>query len=329
MLLDFSNIQNILILRIGKLGDLVTTSFVFEVIKNNNPNVKITLITKKSNCNLLKFNSKIDEIIYLDSGIKKVLQLLKNSFRRFDIIMDFNDNPSSTTKMIFRMFKAKYKCGYNFPSYSNYINVPVEQLNKLNSHIIERMSFFLKAIGLEVDESLVKPILYLNELEEKKSKSYFKNKKTIAVNLSAGAKIRYWKNSKWIELIKRINKKFNNFEIILLSTNKDRAIGKNIIKNIDPVRIILPEIKSVQMFAGFIKYSDVLITPDTSAVHIASAFNTPVIALFPYSEWNFASWQPFKTPHRSIHSDSESINTIEVDKVFNEFSSLIYETNIV
>lgn len=65
-----------------------------------------------------------------------------------------------------------------------------------------------------------------------------------------------------------------------------------------------------------------LISPDTSAVHIAASFKVPVIALYPKSDWNFTSWRPYKTPNRALQSSSESINAISIVEVFNNFVEL-------
>jgi ADP-heptose:LPS heptosyltransferase len=65
-----------------------------------------------------------------------------------------------------------------------------------------------------------------------------------------------------------------------------------------------------------------LISPDTSAVHTAAAFKIPVLALYPKSDWNFASWRPYKTLNRAVHSASENVNSISIDEVFNNFVEL-------
>ena len=40
-------------------------------------------------------------------------------------------------------------------------------------------------------------------------------------------------------------------------------------------------IKSILDSASLIKYADYVITPDTSIIHIASAYNKPIIAVYP------------------------------------------------
>lgn len=71
-----------------------------------------------------------------------------------------------------------------------------------------------------------------------------------------------------------------------------------------------------------------LISPDTSAVHAASAFGVPVLAMYPDSEWNYASWGPYKTLHRALRSSAESLNAISIDELFNNFVELNNEIKV-
>lgn len=320
-----SELKSVLIVRIGKIGDIIATSFVFEIIKKNNPEAKVCLITKSSNKNVLKHNPSIDEIFYVDSGIKLYFQLLKLKKKYFDLIIDFNDNPSKTTRIIFSLFRAGTKCGYDFPLYSEYLDIKVPQPDKKNSHIIERMAHFLESIGFKCDRSLIKPFIYTGQEEEKEIAlciKKFEGKKIIALNISAGAEIRFWDVKNWISFVSRISELNKDYVFLLLSMKENENEALEIMNAVDNERIIKPGLPSFQHFAAAIKASFMLISPDTSAVHVASAAKIPVLALYPKSDWNFASWRPYGTNYRAIHSNTENINSILVDQVFFNFVEL-------
>ncbi|MDP2364365.1 MAG: glycosyltransferase family 9 protein, partial [Ignavibacteria bacterium] len=80
--------------------------------------------------------------------------------------------------------------------------------------------------------------------------------------------------------------------------------------------------KSFHHFASYIYSSDFLISPDTAAVHIASAFNKPMVAIYPDYEWNFVSWKPLSDNYIAIKSKNNLINTVSVDEVYNSFMDL-------
>ena len=330
--IDFRSIKKILIVRLGKIGDLVVTSFVFEVLKEKYPLVEIHLLTLDTNRNVLKYNPILTKVIYSKKNLSLYLKLAELRKEYYDMVLDFNDNPSTTSAMIFKFVGARIKAGYDFPKYERYTNFKVAPLKKESSHIIERMNNFLLQLGIEPDEKFVKPFFYVGSDElhevEKELPQSAKAKYVIAVNLSAGAKIRCWDVEKWNQLLRLINQEYKNFIFLLLSTEDDRNLRKQLTDLLGNNLCIQGKHSSIQHYAAYIKSTDILITPDTSSVHIASAFGIPTLALYPNPEWNYVSWQPYNITHRSIKSSTENINDIPVQEVFIKFKSLINEIGL-
>jgi heptosyltransferase-1 len=330
--INFQEVKKVLIVRLGKVGDIVATSFVFKVLKENYPQMEINLITLKSNREVLRCNPDIDKVFYSGNPFTLLWNILRLNIQHPDMLMDFNDNPSSTTALIYRFVSAKIKVGYDFKKYSRLINIQIEQLSQENSHIIDRMQNFLKQLGIPINYNLVKPYFYLDSriFSQIQSELLYikKENKIIAVNISAGNEIRYWKTDSWIELINKIFNTYKRVKILLLSTEEDKNLRDKILFGFNNDRIILGRNKSIQYFASYIKLADLIITPDTSAVHLASAFGIPVLALYPNYLWNFVSWQPYKVPYKSIRSTSETIKDISVDVAFNALNNLISMYNI-
>ena len=325
---DFSKMRKILIIRLGKIGDIVVTSFVFELLKSNYPQIDIYLLTLKSNNVVLEFNPRLKKIFYSKNSLTLFWNLIKLSYYNFDLLLDFNDNESTTSSFIFRFLKAEFKAAYNFNKYKNIINIKINPLAKNESHIIERTKDFLLQLGIPIDNNKVRPFFYLNPsvyAEIKKEKK--EDEIIVTINLSAGAQIRYWEEKKWVELINLILKEYRSFKLLLLSTPNDEPLREAIHSNFLQARLPVIKYLTIQHFASYIKISDIVITPDTSAVHIASAFGIPTLAMYPNYDSNFISWQPFKTPYRSIKSSTESVKQISVNEVFEAFQSLVKEIN--
>lgn len=330
--IDFQLIRKILIVRLGKIGDLVVTSFVFEVFKKKYPEIEIHLLTLPSNKNVLKYNPNLDRIFYSKKNLSLYLKLFSMRRENYDMILDFNDNPSATSALIFRFVKARIKAGYDFVKYKRVINYKIAPLQKENTHIIERMKNFLIQLKIDTDENLLKPFFHLGSAELAEVKSELKTvegKYLIAFNISAGAEIRCWRDDKWISLIRMIQKDFENFSFIILSTDEDLIHKEKIAAELNLDIYNLGRLASVQHFAAYIQCSNLLITPDTAAVHIASAFGIPTIALYPNPDWNFVSWLPYRVANRTVKSVTENINDISVEEVFSKFQSLIKEIGLV
>lgn len=329
---DFSQIKKILIVRLGKIGDIIVTSFVFEVLKRQFPHLEIYLFTLDSNRDLLKYNPHLSRVFYTKKNITQYFKAINLRSENFDMILDFNDNPSNTSTFIFKFVTASIKAGYNFPKYDRCINIKINPLAKETYHIIERMNNFLIQLGIAADEKFVKPFFYvgnkeLNEVEAELTPLKV-DKQIVAINFSAGAKIRYWDVEKWKTLLHSINESHKNFIFLLLSSEEDQHSKREIAFSLGGKNCVEGKFSTIQHFAAYIKSAQVLITPDTSAVHVASSFSVPTLALYPNPDWNYISWQPYHVPHRSIKSSSENVSDISVEEVFTKFESLIKEIGL-
>lgn len=56
--------KEILIIRLGKIGDIIIASVVFDILKKRFPDLKISLLTLKRNKEVLKYNPNIDKKIF-------------------------------------------------------------------------------------------------------------------------------------------------------------------------------------------------------------------------------------------------------------------------
>ena len=72
-----------------------------------------------------------------------------------------------------------------------------------------------------------------------------------------------------------------------------------------------------------------MITPDTSLVHIARAFNVPVVGLYCQYMKNFLLWKPYNQQYGSVVSNNnDDVFDITVDQVFNEFENTLVKNGV-
>lgn len=323
--------KKILIVRLGKIGDIIVSSFVFEVIKKNEPETEIRLLTLTRNREALMYNPFIDKIYFTNKNFWLWFKLIFLSRIKFDLLIDLNDDPSSTSRFARKIIRAKTTSGFRFDE-NDKLDISIPRPPKEKTHIIERIKLLLEKLNFSFNEKEVRPKLYLGKKENQEVleelKPIKKTHKILAVNISAGAEIRYWTSEKWIELLNKINMIKDNLYFLILSDKDDVSISEKIVDQISNKNVMRNTLQSFQHFASYINNSDMLISADTSAVHIASALNKPVIALFPDYEWNFVSWQPLSDKFVSIRSQKHSIDAISVDEVFTSFLQLYKEVNL-
>lgn len=65
-----------------------------------------------------------------------------------------------------------------------------------------------------------------------------------------------------------------------------------------------------------------LITPDTSAVHLAAAFGVPLVVLYVQSNKGLRVWDPYGVEYESIVADVDDLKVIPAERVFKAFCAL-------
>lgn len=327
IMIDLSN-KKVLIVRLGKIGDIIISSFVFEVLKKRFPGIDISLFTLQSNREVLKYNSDIDHLILSKKNLYLYCKLFSLSKIFYDLVIDLNDDPSTTSSIIRKIIKAHRVVGFNFTPNDSPDLFPQPQKDK--THIIDRISYLLNELGIKLSKNDIHPKLYIGTQENadiKKQINEIKNNyKIVALNLSAGAEIRYWEIDKWIELINRIHLEIPEIIFLPISTLEDEHLRIKIFDKVNKELLINQIYKSFHHFASYIYNSDFLISPDTAAVHIASAFNKPIVAIYPDYEWNYVSWKPLSDKFIAIKSKSNLINSVSVDEVYNAFIDIYKQT---
>ena len=75
--------------------------------------------------------------------------------------------------------------------------------------------------------------------------------------------------------------------------------------------------------AGIINNAQMLISIDTSLIHLAAALNKPIIGLYNNDKINYARYSPYNTISDSVISNSRFIRDIESESVIKSYNVLI------
>lgn len=97
---------------------------------------------------------------------------------------------------------------------------------------------------------------------------------------------------------------------IVFPPNKKNEVS-NIVKNAGNIDVnIVENIKTIRESAAIVKGADILITPETSLVHIASAFDIPQIAIY-RDKTTKEIWAPLYDNYKMIVTNKRDINKID------------------
>ncbi|MGB6129645.1 MAG: glycosyltransferase family 9 protein [Psychrilyobacter sp.] len=326
-LIETQNIKSILFIRNdGKIGDMIINTLMFREIKNAYPNIKIGVVTRGANKQVIINNPYVDKI-YDYSKTDKELKNLANeiSSEKYDLLIDFSEMLRVKQMKFINLCRARINMGLNKADW-NLFDVSVEYLDR-EKHITNRYKEYLEILGIK--NSDLSYDIHFSEENLKfgiEFRERIKEKKLICINPYGASKYRTLNEKKIKEIVGVILKKEDTAVTFVYSPDKLVEL-KKIVKEINEKKIYLNEnIRSIMNTASIIKVSDFIITPDTSIVHLGVALDKEMAAIYRSDEGsgelNSVMWgansdkvnQIYAKPSLGVNEEAD-INQFEVEEI--------------
>lgn len=315
---QIANCKRILVLRQDRIGDLLVSVPFFKILREKLPHSSIEILLSFRNFSAKVCIAKyVDEVLVLPRNIfKRIFLLFKLKKRNYDLIIDLFDNSSFTSSLLINFLKPKFALGFDKENRNVYTHV-VPLPNKMQIHIVDRICNLLIPFGvnhIQIEKKLEYPIVKSNKLPPK-------TKQRVGIVIAGSTKSKYWGVKKIASLIAMLNSKFE-FEIVLFGTKKYLAeislLGE--LQN----TLIAPFTCNFDEFASMVASCDYLVSPDTSVVHLASAFQIPIVVLYTFVDKQFGMpWLPYKTKYRELISKENGYSDIEPNQVLKGLMDLL------
>lgn len=313
-ILNFNEIKTILFIRDdNKIGDMVVSTILFREIKKQYPKIKITVLAGKDNKEIIKYNPYVDEIIEADGHVLKNLAIyFKLRKHQIDVIVDtlsFDPRPLYLLKL--RIINPCFLIGYDKEHYNVY-DYTIKS---------DKYSHITRKYGLMLDYFLIDNYSFDYDIfsgslrYENRDIDNINVKNKIVINPFGASIHRSLETNKLQDLINKISKKINCNIFILCQNN-----NYNFIKNLYNVNIL--KVGSPLETAYIVSKCDLVVTPDTSVVHIARVFNKKMVVLYldclSDEKKENKTWAPgydnavqifVDTEHGRISNDIGNINT--------------------
>ncbi|MGB9770573.1 MAG: glycosyltransferase family 9 protein [Candidatus Kapaibacteriota bacterium] len=312
--------NKILLLRQDRIGDLLVSVPFLRTLRQYFPTKKIDILLSYRNIVAKSCIQKyIDDIILFPKNpLERIKVIHRIKRRNYELVIDPFDNASFTSSIIINLVKPRFSLGFdkeNRNVYSFVVAIP----DKMEKHIVERICALLRPFGIEpdkVDKTLEYPSISGNLLP-------LKNKIRVGVVVAGSSKSKFWGVENLAELINLINQKYD-FEIIVFATPN----YKNLISFLSTRNniYVAPFTNDFDAFVAMVSSCDYLITPDTSVVHLASAFKIPVLVFYSFISDKFGMpWFPIYTKFKAIISRRESYSDVSPEFAFQRFVELVGE----
>ena len=336
--------KKILIVRTDRIGDVVLSLPLAEIIKKKFTDCKIGYFVREYTSPLLDGNPFIDEIITAqekDGEILFTANLKKIRTKSFDTCIVVN--PTFRISVMMLLAGIKFRIGTGYRWYSFLFNQQVFEHRKYaDKHELEYNINLLHRIGIEGID-LSNDLSFPLRIDEKKitevdsilsESGYRPGNKIVIIHPGSGGSSVDLPKEKLIELTRMLSS-LHNVKIIITGSKSELNLCKEFEVNNSVIN--LSGKLDLRSLKALIKKTDVFISNSTGPMHIAAAFGVHVIGFFPkILSCSQKRWGPY-TEKKTIYTPTidcsnctreqceklDCMNSIDIGKVFDETKTVL------
>ena len=330
---DIKNAKNILFFRYDRIGDMVITTPVFRELKLEYPEINISVLASKTNQNVLRNNPYVDKVYinYKNNIFRDLPTLIKLRNKKYDVCVEFDHSVIPHSIVRLRIIKPKkiisvFKEGRYGVKGSELELYDYFTEKSKDSHFQDIWLNTLSPFGITPKSKQYD--LFCTEQQKRKAVDFllqFEKKIIIGINIEGAVKGKKITSDKLEEICQGIYHFNKNVQIILLSSPK---IYINIVKLSQKMNLpfVVPSYKTLSVLdvAALIQNLQLIITPDTSIVHIASAFNIPIVSIHEKNNDSYRLFAPKSQHSKTVFSEFfDRLDGYNIDNIIRDSMDLL------
>lgn len=272
------NFKKILLETSWQLGDCVINSTLLDNLATKTSNIDV--IVRENSMEMLRYYPNIKNIFPYRSHKNKILRYLNRMVfairnrNRYDVIISFENEINTFHLLWLKILNGKFVMSLDK---KEKYGIKKEDIKIIDYYFKDKQDILKK---LDIDNINYNYKVYLGEYEEL-AKDYFDNSKiNVIFNYIGSAKNKILKEKEVKEILK-ILAEDNKIDLYVSSTPQKYHQTEEIVINLKKDNIkVLPKTKNIFEIASYIKYSDIVVSVDTSLIHIASAHNKKILGFY-------------------------------------------------
>ncbi len=320
--IDAEQVKRVLFLRPEKIGDMVISLPIFDALKDRFPHIEISVLASPRSLSLVKDDPRFDKVfVYRKRLIRDIRELLAIRRQKFDCVLDMIDDDSVTTLFYSQMASPEgLRIGIGKNRHAEFYDYNHKHDDGIGGHIVDNTLKLLEPFGIDQPSARLSHPAVGREATEWVDHWIGEVAPTgvplIGVNLSAGLPNRIWPTERNLSLCKALLEETDLRLVIIVAPNdRDRGEDLKIRLNNDRAALVPPGLSLLEV-SSLISRLELLVSPDTSLIHIARSYDVPVVGLYSRATKNFRRWRPYRQEDGAVvGEDSDNIYDITVEQV--------------
>lgn len=315
---DLQSVRRVLVTKLRHHGDVLLASPVFSVLKAHAPHLEVDALVYADTASMLSGNPAVSRVFGIDRAWKTlgwmdraraeagVLQQLRS--RDYDLLIHLTEH--SRGAWLARLLGPRYRVAAAYPRARRWWKAGFSHLYPLPSngrrHVVEQNLDALRRIGLQPGEqerglSFVPGEEAENEVQAMLGELGLAPGGYIHLHPASRWQFKCWSVEKNAGLIDKLHAQGERVVVSAApDTNELELVRRIGVLVATPFADVSGKL-TLKQLGALTRKAKLFIGVDSAPMHIASAMQTPVVALFgPSGEFN---WGPWQVPHRVIASD--------------------------
>jgi heptosyltransferase-2 len=287
-------INRILLIRLSSLGDVLLASPLISLLRQKHPSAKIDFLIFKEYSELIRYHPGINQVFEINKaaglhGLNRIKNKLKN--QNYDVILDVHNNFRSRwlTLGLTSMFSGSRVYRIKKQKFARFLLVKfkINLYRRLYGKIIpvwEKYVNTAASLGFSPENHNGKPDFYLPETVRVSADKILKRFNLLSsfITVAPGARhyTKRWPAENYASVINRIFRD-TGLTALLVGGASDIETVQSILNKADKqAAISLAGEISLLETAAITKNSQLLLTNDSGLMHVGSAMDIPLVAIF-------------------------------------------------
>jgi ADP-heptose:LPS heptosyltransferase len=299
-------LKKILLIRFSSIGDIVLVSPVIRALKTQT-GCELHVLSKQAYSNLYRKNPHVDVVHSFSRELAEVIPRLRQE--NFDFVVDLQKNLRSA-----RIKQSLKKPSASFPKLNIekwlLVNFKINRLP--NQHIVDRYFQAVESLGVTNDGKGLDYFIARKDYVDLNNFPPLKENAFVGFVIGGQHKTKIFPEEKVAAVIKRLP-----WPVVLLGGPDDRKAGEKI-KALCARQDVLNACGqlSLDQSASLVRQSGLIITNDTGLMHMAAAFNKPIISIWGNTipEFGMFPYEP-ENPQRVVIAEVKGLKCRPCSKI--------------
>jgi len=291
------------------LGDAILLTPLLRLLRQRFPAVEIHLLVFSAALQgFFRDDPNVTAVHHPGGGRLRYLSRLLR--RRFDVLYNPKDRPSRTFLLHGALLRPRFLIGHEVPLHDGLFDYLLEV--DFHTNMALKNCAAMKAFGQSAAPAHCRP--YVPPMPVSPAVTAWASAtqagSLIGLNMSARKPDRLWTGTHWKDLVRR----FPSHRFTVFSVPEDVDLRHAVEASATNI-VVSPPTGNLYEVSVMVARLRLLVSPDTSLVHVASATGTPVVGLYNNEQRSQTRFGPFLVPHEIVASPTTLVSDIPVERV--------------